>query len=95
MARYKHVNHDQMAMVPVLLEEQLLPGTLEYAIDHIFGERLDLKIFDARYCKDETGRKAIDPKVLVKINIQWRLYCLVHNPEKIFTFGKTYAEARA
>ncbi len=44
MARYKHVNHDQMAMVPVLLEGQLLPGTLEYAIDHIFGERLDLKI---------------------------------------------------
>ena len=67
MARYKHYDYDQMIMVPVSLEEQLIPGSLEYAIQHVVEERLDLSIFDDRYRNDETGRKAIDPKVLIKI----------------------------
>ncbi len=67
MARYKHYDYEQLMMVPVSLEEQLIPGTLEYAIHHVAEERLDLSIFDNRYCNDETGRKAIDPKVLIKI----------------------------
>jgi hypothetical protein len=29
----------------------------------------------------------------IKVNIQWMLYCLVHNIEKILHFGKTYAAA--
>ncbi len=67
MARYKPYDYDQLMMVPVSLEEQLMPGTLEYAIHHVVEERLDLDIFDDRYCNDETGRKAISPKVLIKI----------------------------
>ena len=187
MARYKHYDYNQLMMVPVSLEKQLMPGTLEYAINHVVEERLDLTFFDERYCNDETGRKAIDPKVLIKIvlfgysrgllssrsleracrenitfmalacgqtpdhstiaafvssfemkqkidtpegcrtyskrlgivepvfgnirtckkmdrftlrgkikvNIQWRLYCLVHNIEKIMNFGKNYAMSTA
>jgi len=67
MARYKHYDYDQLMMVPVSLEDQLIPGTLEYAIHHVLEKRLDLSDFDKRYCNDETGRKAIDPKVLIKI----------------------------
>ena len=67
MARYKPYDYDQLMMVPVSLEEQLMPGTLEYAIHHVVEERLELGMFDDRYCNDETGRKAIDPKVLVKV----------------------------
>ena len=67
MARYKHYDYNQLMMVPVSLEEQLIPGTLEYAIHHVVEERLDLSIFDDRYRNDETGRKAIAPKVLIKI----------------------------
>ena len=67
MARYKHCDFNQMMMVPVSLEEQLIPGTLEYAIHHVVEERLDLSFFEERYCNDETGRKAIDPKVLIKV----------------------------
>ena len=67
MARYKPYDYDQLMMVPVSLEDQLVPGTLEYAIHHVVEERLDLSMFDDRYCNDETGRKAIDPKVLIKI----------------------------
>jgi transposase len=54
-------------MIPVSLEEQLIPGTLEYAIHHIVEERLELTLFDYRYRNDETGRKAIAPKLLIKI----------------------------
>lgn len=67
MARYKHYNYDQTMMVPVSLEDQLVPGTLEYTIHHIVEERLDLDFFDERYRNDDTGRKAISPKVLIKI----------------------------
>ncbi|MBU3948813.1 MAG: IS1182 family transposase [Proteobacteria bacterium] len=67
MARYKYYDYNQLMMVPVSLEEQLIPGTLEYAINHVVEKRLDLRIFDERYHNDETGRKAIDPKILIKI----------------------------
>lgn len=67
MARYKKYDYNQLMFVPVSLEEQLIPGTLEYAIHHVVEERLDLSFFEERYCNDETGRKAIDPKVLIKI----------------------------
>ena len=67
MARYKRYDYNQFMMVPVSLEEQLMPGTLEYAIHHVVEQRLDLSIFDERYCNDETGRRAIDPKILIKI----------------------------
>jgi len=67
MARYKHYDYDQLMMIPVSLEDQLMPGTLEYAIHHVVEERLDLSIFDERYSNDDTGRKAIAPKLLIKI----------------------------
>ena len=67
MARYKSYDYDQLMMVPVSLEDQLMPGTLEYAIHQVVEERLDLSIFDERYSNDETGRKAIAPEVLIKI----------------------------
>jgi len=67
MARYKRNDYNQLIMVPVSLEEQLIPGTLEYAIHHVIEERLDLSLFDDRYNNDKTGRKAIAPKVLLKI----------------------------
>ena len=56
-----------MIMVPVSLDKQLMPGTLEYALQHVVEEHLDLSIFDDRYSNDETGHKAIAPKVLIKI----------------------------
>ena len=67
MARYKPYDYDQMMMVSIALAEQLVPGTLEYAIHHIIEERADASFFDERYNNDETGSRAIDPKVLLKI----------------------------
>jgi transposase len=67
MAKYKRNNFNQMILVPISLEEQLVPGTLEYAIHHVIEERIDLSIFDSRYSNDDTGRKALSPKVLLKV----------------------------
>jgi hypothetical protein len=53
-------------MVPVSLEKQLMPGTLEYAIHHVLEERLDLSSFEELYSNDKTGHKAIAPKILIK-----------------------------
>jgi transposase len=67
MAKYKQYNYSQHVMIPVSLDEQLLPGTLEFAIHTLVEHRLDMSLFDARYHNDETGRCAYNPKVLLKV----------------------------
>ena len=54
-------------MVVINFEEQLQPGTFEYAIHYLVSEKLDLSIFDTEYNNDETGRPAYDPAILLKI----------------------------
>jgi transposase len=67
MAKYKHYDYSQSVLIPVSLEDQLMPGTLEFAIHILVEERLDTSIFDERYHNDETGRWAYNPKILLKV----------------------------
>ena len=67
MAKYKHYDYSQMVMIPVSLEKQLMPGTLEFAIHTLVENRMDMSRFDERYNNDETGCSAYDPKILLKI----------------------------
>ncbi|MBW2183898.1 MAG: transposase [Deltaproteobacteria bacterium] len=67
MAKYKHYDYAQNVLVPVSLEDQIVPGTLEFAIHTLVEERIDTSIFDERYNNDETGCRAYDPKVLLKV----------------------------
>ena len=67
MARYKRYDYSQKVLLPVSLEDQLTPGTLEFAIHTLVETRMDLSVFDEKYCNDETGRLAYDPKVLLKV----------------------------
>ena len=67
MANHKHYDYKQSVIEPIFLEDQLVPGTLEYAIHYIIEERIDMSIFDARYNNDATGRKSINPKLLLKV----------------------------
>jgi transposase len=53
--------------LPVSLEEQLMPGTLEFAIHTLVETRLDMARFAVRFNNDETGRTAYDPKLLLKV----------------------------
>src|SRR5208337_361766 len=67
MARYKTYDYRQRVLLPVSLEDQLMSGTLEFAIHTLVEKRLDLSIFDGKYRNDETGRVAYDPKILLKL----------------------------
>jgi transposase len=67
MAKYKHYDYSQNVLIPVCLEDQIIPGTLEFAIHTLVEERIDSSIFDKRYHNDETGRWAYDPKILLKV----------------------------
>jgi transposase len=67
MAKYKSYNYSQSVLIPVSLEEQLMPGTLEFAIHTLVETRMNTSIFDSRYGNDETGRLAYDPKILLKV----------------------------
>jgi len=67
MAKYKSYDYSQRVMIPISLDDQLVPGTLEFAIHTLVETRMDTSIFDVRYRNDEVGRSAYDPKVLLKI----------------------------
>ena len=67
MAKYKRYDYKQSLMIPVSFEEQLIPGTLEFAIHTLVERRMDLSVFDDNYQNDDTGRSAYDPKVLLKV----------------------------
>ena len=66
MAKYKRYDYKQSLMIPVLLEDQLMPGTLEFAIHTLVERRMDMSVFDANYQNDAVGRSAYDPKILLK-----------------------------
>jgi len=67
MAKYKHYDYSQDVLIPVSLKDQLIPGTLEFAIHTLVETRMDTSIFEDRYRNDETGRLAYDPKILLKV----------------------------
>ena len=67
MAKYKSYNYSQEVLLPVSLEEQLMPGTLEFAIHTLVDTRMDTSLLDDRYSNDETGCSAYDPKILLKV----------------------------
>ncbi len=67
MAKYKRYDYKQSLMIPVSLEEQLIPGTLEFAIHTLVESRMDMSVFDSNYQNDDVGRSAYDPKILLKV----------------------------
>ena len=67
MARYKYYSYDQKTLIPIDFKEQILPGTFEYALNHLIDKEFDLSIFDVRYKNDETGAPAYDPAIMLKI----------------------------
>lgn len=67
MAKFKALNENQLVMLPISLQDQLVPGTLEHTISELVEKHLDLSVFDARYNNDETGASAIHPKILLKV----------------------------
>ena len=69
MARYKPVQRSGM-FIPVVLADQIQPGTFEFALDHLVDHELDLSALDAKFRNDEVGASAYDPRVMLKIVLQ-------------------------
>jgi transposase len=67
MAKYKRYDYSQRVLIPVSLEEQLVPGSLEFAIHTLIETRMDMSVFEGKYKNDQTGRSAYDPKILLKV----------------------------
>jgi transposase len=67
MANYKKDNSKQNMFVPIMIDEQLIPGTIEYAIAHIVDNYLDLSSFDLVFSNDNGGATAYPPSIMLKI----------------------------
>lgn len=66
MPRFKPYSYHQKLMIPIDLNEQLQPGTFEFALSQIV-DGFYLSIFDHRFQNDDTGAPAYDPAILLKI----------------------------
>ncbi len=66
MARYKHIDTSPRFLA-VVLRRQLLPGTIEHALNHLLDHEIDRSGFDAKFCNDETGASAYPPAMLFKV----------------------------
>jgi transposase len=64
MARYKRIDMSPR-LLPVVLEEQLVPGSFAHAVHHLV-DQLDLSRFDSHYRNDKVGSCAYAPSILLK-----------------------------
>lgn len=67
MARYKKNEFSQNLLIPISLQEQIMPNSLEEAIQTLVDTRMDMSLFDGKYINDEMGRRAYDPRILLKV----------------------------
>jgi len=65
ITKHQHFDYKQSVLEPSFLEDQLVSGTLGYAIHYIVEKRLNMDIFNKPYNNDTTGRKSIIPKLLL------------------------------
>ena len=66
MARYKPQDLNSL-LLPVVLSEQILPGSFAFALNYLVDHELDLTALDAQFKNDEVGASAYDPRVMLKI----------------------------
>jgi transposase len=66
MPRYKPQERNGL-LLPVVLSEQILPGSFAFALDYLVDHELDFTAMDIGFKNDETGASAYDPRVMLKI----------------------------
>lgn len=67
MPKFIPYDHSQNAMVVINFNDQIQPGTFEYALHYLIEKKLDLSVFYPDYANDDGGRPAYDPAILLKI----------------------------
>jgi hypothetical protein len=53
VARYRDRSRVQGMMMPINLEDQLVPGTFEHTVDYLVDNEIDLSVFESRYSNDQ------------------------------------------
>jgi transposase len=66
MARYKQVDTSPRFLA-VDLKAQLLPGTFEYALNHLLDYEIGRSAFEAPFNSDDTGASAFPPAMLLNV----------------------------
>ena len=66
MARYKPQDHNSL-LLPVVLSEQIIPGSFAFALNYLVDHELDLSALDAQFKNDDVGASAYDPRFMLKI----------------------------
>ena len=66
MARYKPQERHSL-LLPVVLSEQIVPGSFAFALDYLVDHELELSAMDAKFKNDEVGASAYDPRVMLKV----------------------------
>ena len=67
VAHYRHYSQEQARLLPVALQQQIQPGTIEHTINYLVDHEIDLRVFETHYCNDDTGAPAIHPAILLKV----------------------------
>jgi len=70
MAKYKPCNDKQMVMLPISLEDQILPGSLEHTISRLVEEHVALPVFEARASPQRTAMKQFTLHTKCKVDVQ-------------------------
>ena len=66
MARYKPIDTSPRFLA-VDLSRQLIPGTIENALNHLLDHEIDLSHFDKRFNNDLVGASTYPPAMLLKV----------------------------
>src|SRR5919206_3223207 len=66
MPRFKMVDYSPR-FIPVDLSRQLVPGTFEFALHQLLDNEINLSEIEPRYCNEEVGASAYEPRILLKI----------------------------
>lgn len=66
MPRYKPCERHSL-LLPVVLSEQIVPGSFAFALDYLVDHELDLSAMDAKFKNDQVGASAYDPRVMLKV----------------------------
>ena len=68
MAHYRDYSQEQARLLPISLQQQIQPGTIEHTISYLVDHEVDLRVFESHYHNDATGAPAIHPRNLVEGN---------------------------
>ena len=94
-SQYRSVAKRKWLAVPVGKEPATLTARMRRKIDQgqaqkIYSRRLAIVEPVFANLRSNKGLDRFTYRGQVKVNIQWLLYCLVHNIEKIAHYGKNY-----